>query len=62
MRERERERERVSVPSNLCVNESWNECDLHSVCENGRLVSECGPSTAHVMSGSRELDELIASA
>ena len=33
--------ERVSVPSNLCVNESWSECDLQSVCENERLVSEC---------------------
>ena len=52
----------MSVPSNLCVKESWNECAFNSVCENGRLVSECGPSTAHVMSGSRELYELIASA
>ena len=28
------------MSSNLCVNESWSECDLDSVCENGRFVSE----------------------
>ena len=37
----ERVNVRVGVPTNLCVKESWSECDFHFVYENGRLVNEC---------------------
>ena len=47
----------MSVPSNLCVKESWSECDLFSVCKNGTLVSEFVRQAKRLQSKKNEFKE-----